>query len=242
MSIIKTQAAKVLSYGGFCLLGSIKSFGVKPRLDQQVKYFLHSGHKSAGNKYGVRSGDITKVVHDPVQLTPRHIFYVTNPNPNTYSFFISVNGFLREAFRPPSQQPGDTNEFFVLMPQFYGEKGECVNYRTYCQDFPETFAFPSANLFWFAKCKLGYDVLAAFLMPLKEAEVIFDMYKKSPNLFHSLIATIFPAYNQLYPNLILGNGRVFEVILNKANQRIYRRDEDVLYRSQPIVVSVSLRD
>ena len=212
IQVTQYLAKSILSYGGFCFYAHSRSFVLNPKLDQKVGNFLHEKIDATGNKNEVGSVDRTIIAGEQNQLLLRQIFYVTHPAQDNYSFYISVNGFLSPYFSPPE------------------ENGECLIFQQQRM----------ANVFWFAKCRQGYSVMAAFLLPEKEAEILFELFTRSANDFHSLIATIFPAYNQLYQNLQLGRAVKFEAEFIDEVGLAFQEVGIVQYQPQGIVTGVRL--
>lgn len=94
--------------------------------------------------------------------------------------------------------------------------------------------------FWFARCCQGYSVMAAFYLPLPDANKIAELFIRDTSSFHSLIATLFPAYNQVYQNLILGRAAVFSAAWKEGIGFVFEEIRALSYNPQKIVASFRL--
>lgn len=236
-TVVQYLAKSVLNYGGFCFLAHQGSLVKNYRLDQKIdRHFIHTVHESSANRFGIRSeDDTTRMIGDANRsLLLKNIFYAIYPEWNDYSFYISINGYLADL------APPEDGECLVGAPVLRKDNGAQVIYKTFSSEFDGSFNSAAANVFWFAKCKKGYSVMAAFLLPFSDARNLLKLFIEKTNDFHSLVATIFPAYNQIYPNLSLGRARLLNAVPMREFKLVFEHKGEVQYKPQGIVTNFRL--
>jgi hypothetical protein len=145
-------------------------------------------------------------------LSPKtEVGYVTNPDPSGgHTLLISINGYRASIGGTAPRDQEYLSFTLVTTPE---PLPRVKKFNELSPNFDRTSNDEAVRILWNTGAKPGTRggismTHAAFLLPRSDALGFLGMVQRDPNALHSLLVSLFPAYQWLYPNLNLGNMEV----------------------------------